>query len=131
MADTFLKEISCDQFLKRLTKDSLLVGFIKYLTVRVADQQEVIANLVTVDSEQRLGQTLLQIARKHGQKDPLSIRFKVHLSHEELSKMVGTTRPRVSLFMQRFKNLGLLEMSEDRHLIIKERKLVAYLASIA
>jgi len=41
----------------------LFEGFVRYLTVWVADQQQVIANLVTVDSEQRLGQTLLQLDR--------------------------------------------------------------------
>ena len=130
METTELKQIPCEQFLNRLATDSLLVGFVKYLTVRVADQQEVIANLVTVDSEQRLGQTLLQIARKHGKKDPRSIRVELRITHEELGKMVGTTRPRVSLFMQRFHHLGLIETSEEHHLIIKEHKLVAYLDSL-
>src|SRR5205085_12140457 len=91
MEDTILQQIPCEKFIERLSKDSLLVGFIKYLTVRVADQQEVIANLVTVDSEQRLGQTLLQLARKLGKKDPRSIRIELRISHEELSSMVGTT----------------------------------------
>ena len=131
MTNTVLKQLPCDKFLERLAKDALLEGFIKYLTVRVADQQEVIANLVTVDSEQRLGQTLLQLARKHGQKDPRSIRIELRISHEELATMVGTTRPRISVFMQRFRNLGLIELNEEHHLIIKEHKLMAYLASIA
>jgi CRP/FNR family transcriptional regulator, cyclic AMP receptor protein len=131
MEDTVLKQVPCGRFLERLAKDALLEGFIKYLTVRVADQQEVIANLVTVDSEQRLGQTLLQIARKHGLKDPRSIRIELRISHEELASMVGTTRPRVSVFMQRFRNLGLIEMTTEHHLIIKEHKLMTYLASIA
>lgn len=131
MEDTVLKQVPCGRFLERLATDSLLEGFIKYLAVRVADQQEVIANLVMVDSEQRLGQTLLQIARKLGKKDPRSIRIDVKISHEELASMVGTTRPRISVFMQRFRNLGLIEMSEEHHLIVKEHKLVAYLASIA
>lgn len=130
MEDTLLKEIPCGKFLDRLSKDSLLEGFIKYLTVRVADQQQVIANLVTVDSEQRLGKTLLQIARKLGKKDPRSIRIEVKISHEELASMVGTTRPRISVFMQRFRNLDLLEYNTEHHLIIKEKKLTAYLASI-
>jgi CRP-like cAMP-binding protein len=130
MEDTLLKEIPCAKFLERLTKDSLLEGFIKYLAVRVADQQQVIANLVTVDSEQRLGKTLLQIARKLGKKDPRSIRIEVKISHEELASMVGTTRPRISVFMQRFRNLELLEYNTEHHLIIKEKKLTAYLASI-
>src|SRR5690349_6083192 len=61
MEDTVLKQIPCARFLERLARDGLLEGFIKYLAVRVSDQQEVIANLVMVDSEQRLGQTLLQL----------------------------------------------------------------------
>jgi CRP-like cAMP-binding protein len=51
----------------------LLEGFVRYLAVRIAEQQKVIANLVTVDSEQRLGQTLLQLARTMGKKVPRSI----------------------------------------------------------
>ena len=131
MEDTVVKQIHCARFLERLAKDSLLEGFVRYLTVRVADQQEVIANLVTVDSEQRLGKTLLQLARKLGKKDPRSIRIELRISHEELASMVGTTRPRISVFMQRFRNLGLIETSLEHHLIIKETKLTAYLASIA
>lgn len=131
MEDTVVKRIPCAKFLERLSRDSLLEGFIKYMAVRVADQQEVIANLVTVDSEQRLGKTLLQLARKLGKKDPRSIRIELRISHEELASMVGTTRSRVSVFMQRFRNLGLIETSAEHHLIIKETKLTAYLASIA
>ena len=103
----------------------------RYLAVRIADQQQIIANLVTVDSEQRLGQTLLQLARTMGKKDPRSIRIELKITHEELSEMVGTTRPRISLFMQRFHNLGLIETNKDHFFIIKENKLTDYLAQIA
>jgi len=131
MKATTLKQIPCAQFFARLSRDSLFEGFVRYLAVRIADQQQVIANLVTVDSEQRLGQTLLQLARTMGKKDPRSIRIELKISHEELSEMVGTTRPRVSLFMQRFHNLGLIETNEDRFLIIKEKRLTDYLDQIA
>ena len=131
MKATTLKQIPCSQFFARLSHDSLYEGFVRYLAVRIADQQQIIANLVTVDSEQRLGQTLLQLARTMGKKDPRSIRIELKITHEELSEMVGTTRPRISLFMQRFHNLGLLETNEDRFLIVKENKLTEYLAHIA
>jgi CRP-like cAMP-binding protein len=131
MEETILKQIPSSRFFTRLGRDALFEGFVQYLTVRIADQQQVIANLVTVDSEQRLGKTLLQLARKLGKKDPRSIRIELKISHEELSEMVGTTRPRISVFMQRFRNLGLIETNEDHFLIIKERKLTAYLAQIA
>jgi CRP-like cAMP-binding protein len=131
MKATKLKKIPCAQFFARLSGDALSEGFVRYLAVRIADQQRVIANLVTVDSEQRLGKTLLQLARTLGKKDPRSIRIELKITHEELSEMVGTTRPRVSFFMQRFRNLGLIETNSDRFLIIKEHKLTAYLAQIA
>jgi CRP/FNR family transcriptional regulator, cyclic AMP receptor protein len=131
MEDTLLRKVPCARFLERLAADSLLEGFVKYLAVRVAGQQEIIANLVTVDSEQRLGKSLLHLARQLGKKDPRATRIELRISHAELSHMVGTTRPRVSLFMQRFRNLGLIELTEEHYLIVKEEKLTAYLASIA
>ena len=128
MEETDLREISCVKFFLHLSSNSLLEGFVQYLAVRIADQQQVIANLVTVDSEQRLGKTLLQLARKLGKKDPRSIRIEQKISHEELSEIVGTTRPRISMFMQRFRELGLIEMSVEHYLIVKEEKLTNYLA---
>jgi CRP-like cAMP-binding protein len=131
MKATMLKQIPCGRFFARLSHDSLFEGFARYLAVRIADQQQVIANLMTVDSEQRLGQTLLQLARTMGKKDPRSIRIELKITPEELSEMAGTTRPQISLSMLRFHTLGLIETNRDRFLIIKENKLVAYLAQIA
>jgi CRP-like cAMP-binding protein len=131
MEETVVKQIPCSNFFARLGRDALFEGFVQYLAVRIADQQQIIANLVTVDSEQRLGQTLLQLARTMGKKDPRSIRIELKITHEELSEMVGATRLRIRIFMQRFHNLGLIETNADHFLIIKEKKLVAYLAQIA
>src|SRR5678816_990482 len=128
MEDTILKQIPSSQFLARLSRGSLLEGFVRYLAMRIADQQQVIANMVTVDSEQRLGKTLLQLARTLGKKDQQSTRIELKISHDELSEMVGTTRPRISFFMQRFRNLGLIETKLDRFLVINEKKLADYIA---
>jgi len=35
-----------------------------------------------------------------GKKDPRGIRIELKISHEELSEMVSTTRPRISMLMQ-------------------------------
>ena len=130
MEETILKKIPCSQFPARLSRDALLEGFVRYLAERIAGQQQVIAHLVTVDSEQRLGKTLLQLARTLGKKDQQSTRIEVKISHDELSEMVGTTRPRISSFMQRFRNLGLIETNLDRFLVIYEKKLVDYLVQV-
>src|SRR4029434_5151909 len=101
MEETSLKQIPCSSFFARLRRDLLFEGFVQYLAARIADQQQVIANLVTADSEQRLGKTLLQLARKLGKQDPRSVCIEHKISHEELSEMVGTTRPPISELMQR------------------------------
>jgi len=131
MEETVIKQIPCSNFFARLGRDALFEGFVQYLAARIADQQQVIANLVTVDSEQRLGKTLLQLARKLGKKDPRGIRIEPKITHEELSEMVGATRPRISMFMQRFHNLGLIETNADHFLIIKEKKRTDYLAQLS
>ena len=127
MTAAVVRALPCTQFLALLSREGLLPGFIHYLAGRLADQQSTIANLLTVDSEQRLGKTLLRLARKLGKHDPRSIRIEQRITHEELAAMVGTTRPRISTFMRRFLELGLIEFSAERFLIIKEVKLSAYL----
>jgi CRP/FNR family transcriptional regulator, cyclic AMP receptor protein len=131
MEESVVKQIPCSNFFARLGRDGLFEGFVQYLAVRIADQQQVIANLVTVNSEQRLGKTLLNLTRRLGKKDPRSIRIELKITHGELSEMVGTTRPRISIFMQRFRHLGLIKTNADHFLIIKEKKLVDYLAQIS
>jgi CRP-like cAMP-binding protein len=131
MQKTVLKQIPCGRFFSCLSRASLFEGFVQYLALRVAGQQQIISNLVTVDSEQRLGKTLLRMARTMGKRDPHSIRIELKISHEELSEMVGTTGPRIDIFMQRFHNLGLIETNRDDFLIIKEVKLADYVAQLA
>ena len=131
MEETELKLIPCSKLFARLSNDSLLEGFARYLAARIADQTEVISNLVTVDCEHRLGIILLQLAHRLGNRDPRSVRIEKRISHEELSAMVGTTRPRITAFMQRFRELGLIEKSAEHFLVVREKKLTEYLAQTA
>jgi CRP/FNR family cyclic AMP-dependent transcriptional regulator len=86
---------------------------------------------LTANSEQRLATTLLHLARRLGKNDPRSVRIEQKISHEELAEMVGTTRPRIGIFLKRFRELGLIEISSERHFIVRERKLREYLERIA
>lgn len=58
-------------------------------------------------SEKRLARTLLLLARYGKESKPESIVPKI--SQETLAEMVGTTRSRVSFFMNRFRKLGFIE----------------------
>ena len=58
-------------------------------------------------SERRLARTLLLMAEfgKAGEPEPLI----PHVTQETLAEMIGTTRSRVSFFMNRFRKLGYIE----------------------
>ena len=127
MTETTLKRIPCAQYFLHLTKNSLVEDFVRYLATRIGDQQRIIANLLTVDSERRLGETLLLLANKLGRPGHRSTCIEQKITHEELSEMVGTTRPRITAFMQKFRGLGLIEISPEHFLIVKEGKLSDYL----
>jgi CRP/FNR family transcriptional regulator, cyclic AMP receptor protein len=58
-------------------------------------------------SEKRLARTLLLLARYGKEGKPETIVPKI--SQETLAEMVGTTRSRVSFFMNRFRKLGFIE----------------------
>jgi len=130
MVDTILKQVSCSTFHSSLSDDSLSDSFVQYLVVRIAEQQQIIAGLMTVDSEHRLGEALLMLARKFGKQSAHGIRIEHKITHEDLSEMIGTTRPWISRLLHKFRELGLIEICPKRFLTIKEEKLNAYLAEI-
>ena len=119
-----------------------VVGILAWEQVDESSISSASADVIIVDANAPGRDTLEQISLMSktlekpvvvlgAQKDPRSIRIELRISHEELSEMVGTTRPRISWFMQRFHNLGLIETNRDRFLIIKEKKLTDYLTQIA
>jgi CRP-like cAMP-binding protein len=88
---------------KRNKVSNLLVG---YLLKSVKNYQDHVKDLLTCSAEQRLARVLLRLA--HLDKDgPPAVEIPI-LSHEVLAEMVGTTRPRVNVFMNRFRKKGYI-----------------------
>jgi len=128
MEDSKLRRVSYGNFFRHLDQNALVEPFVLYLASRISEQHQVIANLITVNSKHRLGETLLFLARKLGQPDPGCTRIEKRITHEELSEMVGTTRPRITAFMLQFRALGLIDITPEHFLIIREERLADYLA---
>src|SRR5689334_20382042 len=55
MENARLKRIPSAKFLRQLNEPPLFEGFARYLVARIAEQQQFIANLMTAESEYRLG----------------------------------------------------------------------------
>ncbi len=80
--------------------------FVKYLLKRNMRYQDDLVDQLFNSSEKRLARILLLMA--HFGKEGVSDMSVPRLSQEILAEMVGTTRSRVSFFMNRFRKFGFI-----------------------
>jgi CRP/FNR family transcriptional regulator, cyclic AMP receptor protein len=81
--------------------------FLAYLLARNFRIQEDLIDQLFNSSEKRLARALLLLARFGKEGKPETVIPKI--SQETLAEMIGTTRSRVSFFMNRFRKLGFIE----------------------
>ena len=81
--------------------------FLQYLLSRNIRIEEDLVDLLFNSSEKRLARVLLLMANfgKEGKAEPVISK----ISQETLAEIVGTTRSRVSFFMNRFRKLGFID----------------------
>lgn len=92
------------QMLRKKNKASN--ALVSYLLSSVQKYKNHVAELLTSSAEQRLARVLLRLA--HLDKAGPPVVEIPNLSHQVLAEMVGTTRPRVNLFMNRFRKQGFI-----------------------
>ena len=81
--------------------------FTSHLLTRNSRIEEDLVDQLFNSSEKRLARVLLLLANfgKEGKPEPITTR----ISQETLAEMVGTTRARVSFFMNKFRKMGLID----------------------
>jgi len=84
--------------------------FVKYLLARNIRYEEDLVDQLFNSSEKRLARLLLLLAHFGKEGVPQAVIPKI--SQETLAEMIGTTRSRVSFFMNRFRELGFLDYGE-------------------
>jgi CRP/FNR family transcriptional regulator, cyclic AMP receptor protein len=87
--------------------------FIAYVLSRNLRVEEDLVDQLFNSSEKRLARTLLLLARYGAAGRPQKVLLKV--SQEMLAEMIGTTRPRVNFFMNKFRKLGFIEYNGEIH----------------
>jgi CRP-like cAMP-binding protein len=105
-----------DAIITRITKTAMLAAlhdqpkfaemFMAYLLARNSRIEEDLIDQLFNSSEKRLARLLLLLANfgKEGSVQPIGL----EISQETLAEMIGTTRSRVSYFMNKFRKLGLI-----------------------
>jgi CRP-like cAMP-binding protein len=81
--------------------------FIAHILARNARVEEDLADQLFNSTEKRLARLLLLLANfgKEGRPEPIIAK----ISQETLAEMIGTTRSRVSHFMNKFRQLGFID----------------------
>jgi len=84
--------------------------FMSHLLHRSVRIQEDLIDQLFNPAEKRLARTLLLLAHSEREENPEP--FIPKISQETLAEMIGTTRSRVSFFLNRFKKLGFIEYAD-------------------
>ena len=105
---TVVRRAQRRDFLVAVEKMKATEVLLAHLARRIAERQTAVFDLVTMPSERRLAKVLLAVAEKLGVAQGPFLKLDQKISHEELSQIVGTTRPRITAFIQRFRERGLL-----------------------
>src|ERR1700730_8853279 len=121
-----IRTIKKEKMLELLRKKNKVSNsMVAYLLSSVKNYQDHVAHLLTSSAEQRLARVLLRLAHMNG-KGPSVVEIPI-LSHQVLAEMVGTTRPRVNLFMNRFRKRGFinydggLEVNQSLREVLRSR----------
>ncbi len=108
MTDCHLLRIEKKAMMEVLHRErSLSDMFVAYLLARNIRYEEDLVDQLFNSSEKRLARVLLMLA--HFGKEGVPETVVPKISQETLAEMVGTTRSRVSFFMNRFRKLGFIQ----------------------
>ena len=108
MTDSKIIRVEKNAMMDALHKEQTFSDlFVAYLLARNVRYQEDLVDQLFNSSEKRLARILLLLAHFGKEGAPTPVIAKV--SQETLAQMVGTTRSRVSFFMNRFRKLGFID----------------------
>jgi CRP-like cAMP-binding protein len=108
MTECSLLQVKKEAMIRMLrTEPTLSELFTSYLLSRNVRVEEDLVDQLFNSSEKRLARLLLLLGRfgREGEHEPVVPR----ISQETLAEMIGTTRSRVSFFMNKFRRLGFVD----------------------
>jgi CRP-like cAMP-binding protein len=111
MTDCAVLSIEKKAMMQALHREHTLSDlFVAYLLARNIRYEEDLVDQLFNSSEKRLARVLLMLA--HFGKEGVPETLVPKISQETLAEMIGTTRSRVSFFMNRFRKLGFVDYGE-------------------
>lgn len=125
-----------DVVVSRLKRKSLLAllsslpvfshNFLAMLAARLLQVERDFAGLLNAWAYLRLGRELLHLAADLGVETTGGTLIPLHLTHEDLSNLIGTARETVTIQLQKFEEMGIIRR-KGRQIIVNRTRLAEYL----
>ena len=119
-SDVSLCAFDIDDFKKLLrTKPEMAIKFSTLLGNKLKKTETRLVNLLNKDVKTRLINLLLQLAAESPRKQPDKISFEKYLTHEDMARLIGSSRQTVTTILNLLEEAQLIETGK-KEIIIKD-----------
>jgi len=130
VSESLVFEITIEDFIAYMQQSDEVLGRCLFtFCIRLSHSEKRIAILALRGVEERLGHTLLHLARTRGvaSNNGNQNELKLGITHEELAGLSALSRQRVTIMMNRFRRLGLVRYSRTEPLVVNINALAEHL----
>ena len=104
---------------------------IQMLACRLRGLGDMMVNLVSDDVATRVAKLILRLAARYGKRDDEEVVLDIHLTHQEMADMIGTSRQTLTSVLNELKRQGILNICNRTIRIESEKSLNALSRSVA
>jgi len=106
-----------------MCNERVVSQIIQVLCSRLRSVWNQVQSLSYSNADSRIRAGVLQLARRHGINDARGILINLKITHDELAKMVGTSRETVTRTLTDLQKQGIIKMADRRIIVCDAKKL--------
>lgn len=112
------------------TNPDISIKVLEYAHDRIASLENLVQTLTTKDVEVRLASLLLSLSKTFGIKTNKGIEITLPLTREDMANFIGVTRETISRKLSYFQSENIIEIFENRLILIKDIDILQQLNDI-
>ena len=109
-------------------KPGIIYRFAKLIGERRREAETTVETLLYKGVRERLAGQLLKLSRDYGIEDTRGRMLRIKITHKDLASLIGSSRETVSLTLGDLRRVGLIDVNNDRKIIITDEKQLSQLA---
>jgi CRP/FNR family transcriptional regulator, cyclic AMP receptor protein len=108
-------------------KPGVIYRFAKLIAERRREVETTLESLLYKGVRERLAGQLLKLSKEYGIEDTRGKLLRIKITHKDLASLIGSSRETVSLTLGDLKRVGLIDVNNDRKIIIRNEKQLSQL----